>query len=363
MPQVPFVNATARRIARRAWLKIRDSPYGPSFPQSLSFELKNPGGQRARQQNRPEWCRMDTDPLCSKARPFRMGSHQKQEPAPAGRWSKEVDMALITLTHTIGCNAEKIARRVADGLDVEVYDDARLKAEALRMGLHADQLKSFDEKPPDWFERLWSDKPEMHVRLMQSVVYEAARLGQGVIIGHGSQVLLHDFSCAMHVLVTSQEENRILNLMRQMELPREAAERLIHTGDKQKKGFFRHAFQRDWNDPALYDLCVNPDKIGAERAAQIIIEMSGFPELKACSSYALAALERLSKTKRIEASLMEMDIRHAGLTVEMPEKGIVHISGVLYNHEDKGRIPAVVGGIPGVEKVQLDVTLVPVGHD
>ena len=47
----------------------------------------------------------------------------------------------------------------------------------------------------------------------------------------------------------------------------------------------------------------------------------------------------------------------------MPEKGVAHITGVLYNHEDKGRIPTVVGRIPGVERVQLDVTLVPAGYD
>ena len=47
----------------------------------------------------------------------------------------------------------------------------------------------------------------------------------------------------------------------------------------------------------------------------------------------------------------------------MPEKGVAHITGVLYNHADKGRIPAVVERIPGVEKVQLDVTLVPAGYD
>jgi cytidylate kinase len=271
-------------------------------------------------------------------------------------------MALITLTHTIGCDAEIISRRVADGLNVEVYDDARLKAEALRMGLHADQLKGFDEKPPDWFERLWSDKPEMHLRLMQSVVYEAARLGQGVIIGHGSQMLLHDFSCAMHVLITSQEESRIRNLMRQMELTREAAERLIHTGDKHKNGFFRHAFHRDWNDPTLYDLCVNPDKIGAERTAQLIMDTARSHEIIACSTYALDALERLSQTKLVEAALIEMDIRHAGLTVEMPERGVVHISGVLFKYEDKRLIPEIVGRVPGVEKVQLDVTSVPAGY-
>jgi hypothetical protein len=63
--------------------------------------------------------------------------------AEAGRRAcvnKEIDMALITFTHTIGCDAEEIARRVAEGLGVEVYDDAKLREEALRMGLHADWM-------------------------------------------------------------------------------------------------------------------------------------------------------------------------------------------------------------------------------
>jgi cytidylate kinase len=276
---------------------------------------------------------------------------------------KEVDVALITITHTIGCDALEIARRVADGLQVEVYDDSRLREEALRMGLHADQLRGFREKAPDWFERMLSDKPDIYRNLMESVIYEAARLGQGVIIGHGSQMLLHDFGCAMHILITANEESRIRNLMQQMALSKEAARKLIRLSDNQKEGFFRYAFHKDWDDPTLYDLCINPDKVGSERAAQFIVEMARSPELKDCSVYALDALERLAQTKRIEASLMEMNLRHSGMRVEMPQKGVAHISGVLFNHEDKGRIPVVVGKIPGVEKVQLDVTVVPAGCD
>jgi cytidylate kinase len=271
-------------------------------------------------------------------------------------------MSLITLTHTIGCDAVEIARRVADELNVELYDDTRLKKEALRMGLRAEQLKSLEEKAPDWFGRLWSDEPGMYLNLMESVIYEAAHRGEGVIVGHGSQVLLHDFGCAVHVLVTSPEESRIRHLMRQMNLSRDAAQKLIHKNDAQKRAFFRYAFHKDWDDPTLYDLSINPSKLGTQRAAQLILDTARSPELKACSIYALDALVRLSQTKRIEASLMEMDLRYAGLKVEMPEKGVAHISGVLYQHEDKARIPEIVSSLPGVEKVELDVRLVPVGY-
>ncbi len=272
-------------------------------------------------------------------------------------------MSLITITHPIGCGAQGIARKVAEGLSVEVYDDFRLREEAFRMGLPTEQLEGFREKAPRWFELLLSSKPEMYQNLMESVIFEAARSGQGVIIGHGSQVLLHDFGCAMHVLIMAQEDSRIHRLMHEMALSREAAQKLIRQSDSQKKGFFRYAFHKDWDDPTLYDLCINADKIGADSAVQFIMEMARSPALKSCSVYALDVLERLSQAKRIEASLMELNLRHAGLRVEMPEKGVAHITGLLYNHEDKGRIPEVVGRIPGVEKVHLDVTLVPAGYD
>ena len=273
-------------------------------------------------------------------------------------------MSLITITQTIGCNGLAIARRVAEGLGVELYDDSRLREEAIRMGLHDEKLKGFEEKAPDWFDRILGGKPEVYLELMESVVYEAARRGEGVILGHGSQMLLHEFGCATHVLVTAHEESRIHTLVYEMNLSPEAARKAIRQSDNRKKGFFRYAFHKDWDDPSLYDLCVNPDKIGAERAAQLIIDTVRSPELKACSIYALEALERLSQTKRIEATLREMDLRHAGLRVEIPEKGVAHISGVLFKHEDKGRIPAIVGRIPGIEKVQVDdVMVAPAGYD
>jgi len=199
-------------------------------------------------------------------------------------------MSLITITQTMGCNGLAIARRVAEGLGIDLYDDFRLRAEAIRMGLHEENLRGFEEKAPDWFDRILGDKPEMYQELMESVVYEVARRGEGVILGHGSQMLLHDFGCAAHVLVTMHEESRIHALMHEMNLSPEAARKVIRQSDHRKKGFFRYAFHKNWDDPSLYDLCINPDKLGAERAAHLIMDLARSPELKTCSSYALEAL-------------------------------------------------------------------------
>jgi hypothetical protein len=139
----------------------------------------------------------------------------------------------------------------------------------------------------------------------------------------------------------------------------EAAEKVVHKSDNQNKEFFRYVFHRDLDDPSLYDLCVNPGKIGIERASQTIVETAGYPELNECNIYALDAIERLSQTKRIEASLSELDLKPLGLVVEVPEKGVVQISEILLNHEDKERILKVVRGIPSVERVDMDVMVMP----
>jgi hypothetical protein len=68
----------------------------------------------------------------------RDSSVEEQCPADACLHKMEANMSLITLTRPIGCNAIEIARRVADGLNVNVYDDTRLKLEGLRMGLTTD---------------------------------------------------------------------------------------------------------------------------------------------------------------------------------------------------------------------------------
>lgn len=36
---------------------------------------------------------------------------------------------------------------------------------------------------------------------MEEVIYEGAEKGQGIILGHSSQLLLRDFRCALHVRI------------------------------------------------------------------------------------------------------------------------------------------------------------------
>ena len=105
----------------------------------------------------------------------------------------------------MGTDGPRIARRVADDLNLELYDDQKLQKIGVEQGIQIEQVKELHEREPGFFDRLFSRKPEIYLTFMNSVVFTIAQIGQGVIVGHGSQILLQDFGCAMHVFIQKKK--------------------------------------------------------------------------------------------------------------------------------------------------------------
>ncbi|MCJ7541982.1 MAG: cytidylate kinase family protein [Desulfobacterales bacterium] len=266
-------------------------------------------------------------------------------------------MSLITISYSMGTDGPKIARLVADDLKLELYDDQRLQEMIVSMGIRAEDIKDLDEKEPGFFDRLLSRKPDIYLRFMDSAVYSVAQKGDGVIVGHGSQTLLQDFGCALHVLINNNTENRIKNLIEQEGMKREAAEKVIRKSDSTLKGFFRFAYQREWDDPTIYDMVINTEKMGSKTAARIIIEAAKSEEMKACSLTSIESMKRLSLAKKIEAELIRNNLFVHNLNIEVAENGVVNITGTALTAERKNRVVKIVKDIPEVSDINLSLYL------
>jgi len=150
------------------------------------------------------------------------------------------------------------------------------------------------------------------------------------------------------------------HLMDQQGLSYEAAEKMIQKSDHERKGFLKFAFHKDWDDPSLYDLIINRDKLSAESASSLIIEAAQSEEIKACSLTALDAMERMSLEKKIEAALIRNNISTMYFHIEVPKKGVVQVTGFTQNEETKDRALTVIKEVSGVSEVISEVTVVPV---
>lgn len=267
-------------------------------------------------------------------------------------------MSLITISENWGCGGKKIAENIAKKLNLELFDDARLQEEALNMGVAPKDLKGLEEKLPGFFDRLFGQTPDVYLNIMQSVVYKVARQGQGVIVGHGSQILLRDFSCAFHVRIYASEKSRIDNITTNQKISRETALKLIHRRDKESTGFFKYAFNLDYDDPALYDLIINTEKINTDTAALHIAQLAGSDEMKACSLAALESMERLSLEKSIHSELLKNGVSPKLIYVEVMDSGVARLYGVAMDRDLRSRVVSIVEKMPAVSKVISEIVVV-----
>ena len=266
-------------------------------------------------------------------------------------------MPLITISRGIGCGGMIIARLVADGLKLELFDNERLEKVFLEIGIHEEGSELIQEKRPGFLDLLISSRPEIYLDYLEAAIYEVSKKGEGVIIGHGSQMLLRDFECALHVRIQATESTRVHNLMTERGMSEDAAWKLIHKRDHEQGGFFRYAFQKDWNDSALYDLIINTEQIDLDLAAKLVMEAAGSEKIKACSLNALESMERLSLKKKIQAALVENNIPDTFLNIDVPDKGVVAISGLCRSENEKEDTVRILKALPGVKEVKAKIVV------
>lgn len=265
-------------------------------------------------------------------------------------------MYFITISEMFGTGGDQVARQVAKKLGYTYYGEEELLNVADEMGFLSD-IKKMDEKGPAFFEKFFSERPKIYLNRLQSVIFEVAKKGNGVFFGRGSQLLLHSFDCAFHVLVTGSTEKRIERVVAEKRVGREVAEQMINRSDHDKRGFLRFAFDEDWLNPQLYDLLLNMDKLSINSAVKIVVDAAKSDEIKACGRDSVKLLGKLSLHRKVESALLEAGVTNPHLFVTVEDANSVRLYGVVSSSEEKEMLEKTVKGIKDIKKVANDVTV------
>lgn len=267
-------------------------------------------------------------------------------------------MYLITFSRKMGTNGHEIARRVADQLGYNLYDTEAIDNAAREMGVFKD-VKEADKKVPSLFERLFSHQPEVHLDRLQSVIYELASQGNAVFLGRGSHILLRDFKCALQIRVVASLEKRTQTLMERGFL-KEAAIKAIHKSDHEREAFIKFAFGLNWDDPELYDIVLNMDKLTVDLAADTVLHMARSEEIKACSIDAMKSLEMMSLTRRARAALIDADFgfTSTSLSVSVLGPGKIQLTGVVSEQSYKIAAEDILKRVNGVKSVDNQIQVI-----
>lgn len=269
-------------------------------------------------------------------------------------------MPLITITQDYGSHGYFVAQQVAERLQLHLYDDETLRHAAVRLGEKTENLDGLKEKVPGFFDQLMHGKKDVYLDVLQGVVYQIASENNGVIVGHGSQVLLKDFGCALHVRIITPAEKRVRYFMEKRGLDEDQAWKLVTTKDEEASDFFRYAFKMDINDPLLYDIVINTEKISIDSVISHIMDQAGSHEIAECSIDALAIMKCRALERNIHAKLIQADVKMIGIQINVPEPGRARIHGVINDNIERMKITDVLATMPELKDVEMNLVEAPV---
>jgi cytidylate kinase len=125
--------------------------------------------------------------------------------------------------------------------------------------------------PPSW--TLVSQTSETILRL--------ADLGSVILIGRGANVVTNKLGYVFHVRLVSPLEARIATIQKSRNISLRQASELIQAEDGGRARYVKQHFGADINNPLLYHLVINTERMPVPAAAKLIADAMGQSDLLA----------------------------------------------------------------------------------
>ena len=113
---------------------------------------------------------------------------------------------------------------------------------------------------------------ESILNITARVVQHAAKTGNSVIVGRGSQQFLRDRQDTLRVFLYAPREDKLRRLLARGK-SRKDAEKLVDTVDRERTDFLKKYFQVEWPDRAVYHTMINT-AIGEQTVLKVILDLA-----------------------------------------------------------------------------------------
>ena len=112
---------------------------------------------------------------------------------------------------------------------------------------------------------------ESILKITERVVQHAAKTGDSVIVGRGSQHFLRDRQDTLRVFLYAPREDKVRRLLARGKSEKEA-EQLVDTVDRDRGDFIQKYFHVEWPNRAIYHTMINT-VIGDEAVVQMVLDL------------------------------------------------------------------------------------------
>jgi cytidylate kinase len=219
-----------------------------------------------------------------------------------------------------------------------------------------EELEHVTEEKPTLWERL-TETRRHYLTYVEAIIWEMAARNNVVLSGRGAPFVLSRVRHALRVRITAPVGFRAKRVEQQGLTP-EAAVHAVQQNDRERAARVRFLYHVDVDDPLLYDLVLNTDRLDANAGARLIQEVLQSERCQPTPE-SLAEVRDLSLAANAKGALLAHPlIRQLQLSVTC-KNGHLSVGGTVEREELQKVAVEVVGKIPGVIGVLSEITVIP----
>ncbi|MEW6444133.1 MAG: cytidylate kinase family protein [bacterium] len=261
-------------------------------------------------------------------------------------------MSIITISRGTFSGGQAIAEYLAKRLDYPCVSREVIQDAARASGDSPEELASaMKEAPP-----FWQQVPTKRMRYLNyvcSALLERAQGGKLIYHGHAGHLLLVGISHVIRVRVIADPEFRIASAMERHRLGRPEAIAHIHKMDEERIRWTRFLYGKEWQDPALYDVTLNLERMGIAAAGEVVARMTELEEFQPTEE-SRAALEDLLISTRVWAAINRDESTRGANVRVTARRGTVTVSGSVGSEKALEAVPLVARRVAGVKQVRCE---------
>jgi len=178
-------------------------------------------------------------------------------------------MTTITISRQLGSLGTSIAHVVAQRLGYRVVWRELINQAAQRAGAPEVALATIDDLGILGLRPSPQARQAYH-QAVQQVMEELAAEGRVVIVGRAGQVILRGRPDVLHVKVIAPLSLRAERVAHRQNIPIAAARAQVEASDRTRRNYLRRYYHARWDDPELYDLIINTERLTPTAAAELI---------------------------------------------------------------------------------------------
>ena len=206
------------------------------------------------------------------------GTETKTEKEEINVTANLENQIIITLSREYGSGGRYIGKLVAEKLGIKLYDKEFVAKLAEETGLSSEYIENNEQKRGaletlnnGYYSGL-SNSDELFIKESE-LIKKVASENSCVIVGRCADFILKENKNVFKVFVYSNMENKIKRTTNIYGLDKNKAEKEINRINKLRANHYKYYTEKDWSNPENYDICINSDSLGVEKAADLICEM------------------------------------------------------------------------------------------